>query len=293
MKKQIIILFLTMLFCALTSGNFAQQTNATEKTSPVTLHRTETYKIISKINGQTYPIFVALPGSYFTSNQTYPVVYMLDAYSSFGILTQMARLLASSKEVPEVIIVGISSEGGSKEFIYNRARDFTPTNIPVEKLPEAARSMTPVSGGAEKFLGFIKEELIPFVESKFRFTPDDRTLVGHSYGGLFGFYTLFKQPNLFKRYVMISPALIWDDGFILKLEENYFKKNKSLDAIVYTTIGSLDTPVLVDAWKRTVAIIKEHSFENLNLKTEVAENETHYSIIPFIATHGLKSVFSK
>ena len=135
--------------------------------------------------------------------------------------------------------------------------------------------------------------MIPFIESKYRCKKDDRTFVGHSYGGLFGFYVLFNHPEVFKRYVMISPALLWDNELILKQEKEFSEKHESLDKIVYTTIGSLEGPFMIDPWKRLVASIKEHNYKGLQFKDGIAEGETHYTIIPFIVTHGLKSVFAK
>ena len=288
-------IFLVLFFCwaVLPALQLKAQDKATDKTTPVTIHRSHVFNITSKINGVAYQIFIALPGSYFTSDKTYPVVYMLDAYSSFGIMTKMARLLAFDKELPELIIVGISSEGGSKEFNYNRARDFTPTQMEPEKLPTEFRSSFPVSGGAEKFLEFIKEELMPQVESNYRITSGDRTLEGHSLGGLFVFYSLFKEPGLFKRYIAISPALLWDNGLLLKQEENFSKDHKSLKTIIYTAVGSLESNSFISPWKQLTGNIKSRGYEGMKLKTEIADGETHYTIIPYIVTHGLKSVFSE
>ena len=120
MKKYIVAIFLFALIG--TSNLIAQKdTNSLVNEKPVVLHHTFVFNIKAESNGVTYPIFVCLPGSYDYANQSYPVIYMLDAYSSFGVMTQMQHLLAFNKELPEAIIVGISSEGGSKEFIYNRA----------------------------------------------------------------------------------------------------------------------------------------------------------------------------
>ena len=295
MRNYIHKTFLALLLCwiILPAALLKAQDKSVDKTDPVTIHRSQVINITSKINGVTYPIFIALPGSYLTTEKTYPVVYMLDAYSSFGIMVQMARLLAYDKEIPEVIIVGISSEGGSKEFNYNRARDYTPTQIFPEKLPENFRSSFPISGGAEKFLGFIKEELIPYVESNFRFKAGDRTLEGHSLGGLFVFYSLFKEPELFNRYIAISPALLWDNGLILKNEEMFFKDHKSLNVNIYTSVGSLEDDLFISPWKQLTNSLKLRGYAGMKLKAEIAEGETHYTSIPYIATHGLKSVFSE
>lgn len=287
MKK----LFALILFCFCIAIN--AQTENTKTPLPVTLNRTEIHKLISKTNGVTYPIFISLPGSYYNTEKTYPVVYMLDAYSSFGIVTQTAKLMAFNKELPELIIVGISSEGGSKEFIYNRARDFTPTYIPAEKLPDGAKLMIPISGGAEKFLEFIKNELIPFADSNYRIEQNERTLIGHSLGGLFASYVLFNQTELFSRYVMISPALTWDDNIILKQEENFFEANKTLPVKIYTAVGSLEHEELLETWEKFISSLENRNYEGLKMKTEIAEGETHYTIIPYLVTHGLKYVFSE
>lgn len=286
MRRVLFSIFFILVFSVFTNAQVAE-----EQITPVTLSRTETHKIISEINGATYPIFISLPGSYNNTDKTYPVVFMLDGYSSFGIVTQMAKLLAFNKELPELIIVGISSEGGSKEFNYNRARDYTPTYIAPENIPVSTRGMLPISGGAEKFLGFIEKELIPFVESKYRFTPGDRTLIGHSLGGLFVSYSLFERTELFNRYVLISPVLFWDNNFMLKKEKEFFEKGGSLNVKVYSSVGSLEQSEFLESWKSFFDSLMLHNYEGLKLKTEIAENETHYTIIPHLVTRGLINVF--
>jgi hypothetical protein len=283
MKIKIIVFLLFAL------NVHAQESKIENKIPPVTINRTEVHKITSTRNGNLYPIYVALPGSYNYTNQTYPLVVMLDAYSSFGTMTQMVRLLAYNKELPELIVVGISSEGGSKEFNYNRMRDYTPTELKSDK----EKLIFPISGGGEKFLMFIKEELIPFVESNYRIKKDDRTIVGHSLGGLFVFYALFKEPALFNKYVAVSPALMLDDEYMLKREKIFAERNSKLNASIYTTVGSLEDSTFIKPWNKLITSIKEHNYEGLKLNSEISPNQTHYTIIPNIATHGLKSVFEK
>jgi len=280
MKKvlTILLLFVSLLF-------------AQDRVPPATLSGTEVYKITSAYNNVTYPIFVSLPSGYNSSDKSYPVVYMLDAYSSFGIVTQMAKLLAFNKELPELIIVGISSEGGSKEFIYNRSRDYTPTSISPEKISDALLSMIPTSGGASTFLKFIENELIPFIEPKYRIKNDNRTIIGHSLGGLFVAYTLFEKPYLFKRYVMISPALFWDNNYLLKKEKSFYENTKSLNAVIYTSVGSLEDLFFTEPWKEFIQSLKQNDYKGMKLTAEISTNETHYTIIPHLVTRGLISVF--
>ena len=96
--------------------------------------------------------------------------------------------------LPEAIIVGITWGGVNPNPDILRRRDFTPTK----------EGNNPVGGDAGKFLSFIKNELIPFIDSKFKTKPRDRTLMGCSLGGLFTIYALFNETGLFNRYIQIG-----------------------------------------------------------------------------------------
>ena len=66
-------------------------------------------------------------------------------------------------------------------------------------------------GGADAFLKVFKDELIPFVEDHFEVSNSDRVLIGNSLSGLAALHSLLTHPNLFNRYLIISPSLWWDD----------------------------------------------------------------------------------
>ena len=73
--------------------------------------------------------------------------------------------------------------------------------------------------------------MIPYIDQKYPTTPY-RTLIGHSYGGLFTINMLINYKHLFDNYIAIDPSLQWDDQRLLKNAkekwntENY--KGKSL-----------------------------------------------------------------
>jgi len=62
-----------------------------------------------------YKIDIALPENYFQTEKSYPTLYVLDAWSYFGFAVQAYRALRVFTEVPEMIIVGISHCGNSKD----------------------------------------------------------------------------------------------------------------------------------------------------------------------------------
>ena len=82
----------TVLFLIFVVNAFAQNNKTENKIPPITINRTEVHKLTSVTNGNLYPIYVALPGSYNYTKDNYPVVFMLDAYSSFGTMAQIVRL---------------------------------------------------------------------------------------------------------------------------------------------------------------------------------------------------------
>jgi predicted alpha/beta superfamily hydrolase len=70
--------------------------------------------------------------------------------------------------------------------------------------------------GANHFLSFLRTELFPFVEANYRGDPERRILSGWSFGGLFGLHTLFRQPESFSDYLILSPSIWWDEKTILQ-----------------------------------------------------------------------------
>ena len=81
--------------------------------------------------------------------------------------------------------VGIAYAVDEEAWRRNRNRDLTP----------APSDWVRNGGGARAFLSFIKEELIPVVDTRYRTNPSDRALSGASYAGLFTLYALFEEPE--------------------------------------------------------------------------------------------------
>jgi predicted alpha/beta superfamily hydrolase len=105
--------------------------------------------------------------------------------------------------MPEMVLVGISNA-------KHRTRDLTISKITTNY----GMPYNEENGEAINFLKFIEEELIPYVESQYRVT-NYKTLIGHSYGGLFTIYALLNRPNLFSNYIAIDPSLDWDNQKLL------------------------------------------------------------------------------
>jgi predicted alpha/beta superfamily hydrolase len=141
-------------------------------------------------------LLIYLPASYNNNSYTkYPVIYLLDGGKFFNSFTGAVGQLSAdaSPQIPEMIVVGINT-------FNHRVRDASPTHslIGYSGLKEIGYEE---SGGADKFLKFIKDELVPHIDSSYR-TNSYKTFVGYSFTGLPVLHSLFTQPDLFNSYLV-------------------------------------------------------------------------------------------
>ena len=95
------------------------------------LFGTEARTLFSTIRGREYHLSVALPDSYKTSTQAYPVIYVLDGDYNFGVAAGLTSYSNWFRKVPELIIVGIGYDiETSDEFVALRDLDFDIPGVP-------------------------------------------------------------------------------------------------------------------------------------------------------------------
>ena len=161
-------------------------TEVPSQSSPITIG--ETVSIPSRILGESRSLRVYLPLSYADSQDSYPVLYVLDGETNFMPTLSTMQVLATgiaTPQLPEAIVVAVHNT--------HRERDLrTPT------LDE--------DHGGSRFADFIADELIPFVDEAYRTHPL-RVLIGHSQGGSFATYVLATRPDTFRFYLTIDPPL--------------------------------------------------------------------------------------
>jgi tetratricopeptide (TPR) repeat protein len=164
----------------------------------------------------------------------------------------------------------------------DRGRDFTPIfNFKEDRV-------TSVDNGAAKFLGFIKDELVPYIEKTYRTQPY-RILEAHSLGGLFGIYAIETFPNLFQSIIIISPALTGgrNKDRVMNDFAAYLKNNRQLSTKFFVTIGNEGTQA-VDLLTRQLKAYAPKSFR-WNYQKYLEEN--HFSV-PYKSIYdGLRFIY--
>lgn len=251
----------------------------------VPIRGTERHVLSSVETGEDYEIDVWLPKDYQESENRYPVLYICDAEYNFGAVSYIARRLIKNNEIEPLILVGIAYDTSYEDFYDKRSRDLTPT----ESTDSSSRGWQ--SGGAVTFASFLGNELIPWVNKRFRALPEDRGICGHSFGGLFASYLLFSQPDLFQRYLIISPSYWYDDEVSFSFESEHAAVNDDLAARVYLSVGARERSHMVSNVRKMERILRGRAYPGLTLGVSVIEEETHRSVFPFSFTKGLRFLY--
>lgn len=221
MKK---IIILILLF-TVTIGN-AQVKKQKETSKPFVLGTIE--EINSKILSEKRILNIYLPEGY-NQNDTikYPVTYLLDGSADEDFIHVVGLFQFNSfswiNRVPKSIVVGIANIDRKRDFTYQ-------TTIEEDK----KRYLT--CGKSSNFIFFIENELQPLIEKKYK-TNNSKTIIGQSLGGLLAAEIVLKKPNLFNKYIIISPSLWWNNGSLLNEESEIYQENFKDKIDIYIGVG--------------------------------------------------------
>ncbi|SHI39392.1 hypothetical protein SAMN04488096_101423 [Mesonia phycicola] len=230
----------------------------------------------SKKLNENRELYISLPKSYnnnIYSKKNYPVLYFFDGDSHFENLVAQRNWLTRNlyATMPEIILVGILQK--------DRTNELTPTHM---ETPEGwKRANFSTSGGNQKFMSFIEEEVKTFVDKNYR-TNGFEILSGHSFGGLSTVNCFINTPELYNAYIAIDPSIWWDNTTVLNnLEENCVTKkhqNKLLFIAKANDAGSGE--------EHHQAILAFHDIlknlatpTNFNWQFKLYENEDHGSVV--------------
>jgi uncharacterized protein len=230
------------------------------------------------------------------ANYRRPVIYVLDGNSLFPLVSHVAKAIGLfSSQVPGVLVVSIGYPGDAamsygenvKTQLAWRTRDLSP--------PVTAGAQPEGTGGAADFLGFITQELQPFIASLHAVNPEEQTLAGHSMAGLFAVYTMVNDSRAFSQYVAISPSLFWDDHALIKRAAEFVKRPDLASTRLFVAVGEQETKermgqdMIGDA-RHFVSVLQAGNAPGLDVQLHVFPDENHMTVVPVALTRGLLQV---
>lgn len=229
----------------------------------------EVHPLRSAVLEQDRVLNVYLPDGYSPDSAAkYPVIYVLDGTHNedFPHIAGLVQFMNMYELLPKSIVVGIANNGKS------RYHDFTHATKGDSDLV-----WIPTGGGSDAFINYIAEEVLPYVDKTFK-TNGTRTIIGQSLGGLLANEILFKRPELFDNYVLVSPSLWWDNGSLASQAEGWAKANSKARKRVFMAMAH-DDDWMKQQGEAEVAAFKAHSQAPFQWHYEYFDKESHATIL--------------
>ncbi|OKY27254.1 alpha/beta hydrolase [Thalassotalea sp. PP2-459] len=213
----------------------------------------------SKILAEQRELLIHLPNNYQLNTELdYPVLYLLDGQRNFNHVIGSLDLHNQDNNAQEMIIVAIKNT--------HRTRDFTPTY-------DESYNEWGISGGADNFLDFLEQELIPYINKNYR-TNKFKVLSGHSLSGLFAVYAMQTRPELFQAHFAFSPSLWWHNKVIFQEAEHFFANTSKLNSYLYINMGN-EGGMMLSAYQQYLQLLKKHTPEGFRYHESLVEQEGH------------------
>ncbi|HIB36857.1 alpha/beta hydrolase-fold protein [Mesonia sp.] len=220
---------------------------------------------------------IYLPENYDkNSSAKYPVIYLLDGSidEDFIHIAGIVQFGSFSwiEMLPKSIVVGISN--------VDRKRDFTyPTQNKLDQKD------FPTSGRSKKFISFIKNELQPLIRQNYS-TNKTSTIIGQSLGGLLATEILFKHPETFDNYIIVSPSLWWDDNSLLKTKPKKFDTKKS----IYIAVGK-EGDIMENSAKQLRKTLEENKNDSTKFFFNFFEKQSHGDALHLAVYNAFTLIF--
>lgn len=286
MSKNLLLLSLALILIVSQSKS---QSISPESNPPQTI-----IKQLNNDKGQAYELAITLPSAY-QPEKEYKILYYLDAYWLQDMVRGCYQLKSMSSEMDQVILVGILSVGNEKDWHQQRNMDYTPSVYDLSwlnlKIEFGGMFLDETNtGGAEHFMQFLKNQIIPTVEKEYKVDAKTRGILGHSFGGLLGFYSFVKYNDLFANYILLAPAIWWNDSEIFQDKASLLSQK---EAKMFIAMGTGEINMLKIPLAKLVEELKSQANEKLEMTYKQYENATHNSVIPQGIYDGIELLYTK
>lgn len=241
------------------------------------LDKTYYHRVESEALGKGYHILVSVPKDYEESaGQRYPTIYILDGGLLYPMLRGYYNYLRDGGDSPAAIIVGISYGTSDFQDGNDRSHDYT--------APSAEREYY---GGAAAFQAFLADELLPFIEDRYRSDAGRRVIFGQSIGGQFVIYTAQTEPSLFWGHIASNPALQRNLPFFLESHSDEVGVGR-----LFIGDASNDDEQFRIPRQQWIAHWSEQTNTPWDLHVETLDGHNHFSAPPASFRRGLIWLFS-
>lgn len=228
-------------------------------------------------NGTDYHLFTHAPGG-----RDAPLLLVLDGDDQFAAACEALDGLRAEKALEAVTLVGVGYGGSYRSPANRRVRDYThsqPADEPME------------AGGAETFLAFLENTLLPHLSERFVFPMDSVGLGGHSLGSLLGLYALAQPRTLFSRFLVSSPSIWWDNRSILR-DISAAGRAEITPRKAFLSIGEEDTPSMLGDLELLEHQLQREPVAGLYHVVRRFPGKDHYNVLTQAYAEGLRWLYA-
>lgn len=219
--------------------------------------------------GETREISISLPASYETNpTKRYPILLLLDGDYLFDPFQGALKYGEYWDDLPEIIIIGINQKNSRINDCAFDPTEGTPTKR------------------AAAFYNFIGEELIPFIDKKYRTAPF-RIIAGHDTTAGFLNFFLYKENSFFNAYISLSPELA--PGMENQIATSLNNTKKPL--FYYQSSADGDIKQLLLPIEELDGNLKSVTNPLVNYQYNKFTNASHYSLVLFSVPNALYQIF--
>lgn len=262
MSKQLVVLALALQLVACNQKR-SRPAKSTATQSTVTAPLVEVSLPIKALSRERN-IRIYLPPGYDTSEERYPVLYMLDGQNLFDDRTAYAgewkvdetlNAMAAEGEL-SLIVVGIDNE------LSHRMTEYSPWDHPKHGPQEG-----------EAFMAFVVNTVKPYIDERYRTLPgrENTGIMGSSMGAFISHYAILRYPDVFSKVGILSPSYWYSDHAYALLENAELTDSPR----IYMTVGDSEGRQMVSGAKRMAALFRKRGLTESTFFFDVASQQQH------------------
>lgn len=217
-------------------------------------------------------IIVYLPDDYYQQNKDYPVLYIQDGQNAFFDYSSYCGIswgfLEYVKQTGmEIILVAIPCN----ETDFKRMDEYGPWKInEALSYQETGQKGMIIGGEGKAYIDWLKDELKPYIDQRFRTQKENTGIVGSSMGAVISAYGALRYPDVFKKCAALSTAFwFYVDEFLDVIRHQQY----SQDNRFYLDLGEFESG---DDQKINQWYIESNQIIYEQLQSRIEHLEAHY-----------------
>ncbi len=244
-----------------------------DSTGPAPVTTSTPTPVTATVPPLTYDVFV--PEDLAGKKDSVSLLVVLDGGEYSGIARNTAVLYEFGEKIYPTVVVSIPSTPISR-WAY-----FTPTHLAADENDTGNQALYPYTGRFGALADFLEQQVLPELAQKYDLQFYQKTLFGHSMGGLAVLSFIVLRPEVFDHYIAASPSTMYDDHYLFRTIED--RTERLAFKSLFLTAARHDS----NGYRENVNWLNEYlqkakpAAQRLELR--IYERETH-------ATSGVKSL---